>query len=73
MNLASAKGKTKRHRRVWNIYRQFRAGIHYYHQAPLNRRDVVVERDINPDRGIDIVNAYNKRVKEKNSQSSTNN
>ena len=60
--LPSAEGK-RFTRKKWNIYKVFRKNIHYYHLSPYDRKDVLIESDINPYRGIELVNSYNEKGK----------
>lgn len=64
-NLPSALGKGNTVKKIWNIYRQFRTNIHYYHMAPYKHIDILVRTDINPNRGIEIVNMCNIEVQKK--------
>lgn len=62
-DLPSASGKRFK-RKVWNIYKDIKTGEHYYQLQPYKGIDILIEPGINPDRGSEIVNAYNAEDRE---------
>ena len=64
VGLPTAEGKKFSRRKKWNIYKSHTTGKHYYHLKPFTLDDMLVEENVNPDRGTDIVNAYNEEDEE---------
>jgi len=62
-DLPSASGK-RFTRKKWNIYKMFRKNIYYYHLQPFVDADILIEENINPDRGSEIVRMYNKKAED---------
>jgi len=63
-SLPSARGKGKPDSQVWHIFREFRKLTHYYHRRPFNKKDILIKSNINPAKGIELVNEYNRKAQD---------
>lgn len=44
----------------WNVYKVFKKKEYYYHTQPLDKKDLLIEKNINAGEGMIKVQHYNK-------------